>query len=113
MYYRFVVFLFPATGASSHSCGSSQSSCFNLQLLSLQVPFLKSIQFPAALRGGAEGSMTLLGDPAGGPGSFLSCGWYGRLNCIKFCGGINCIKFCGGINALMLLAGCPLKGVCL
>ena len=85
--------------------GSSQSSCFNLQLLSLQVPFLKNIQFPDALRGGAEG-------PAGGPGSLLSCGWYGRLNCIKLCGGINCIKFCGGINALMLQAGCPLKGVC-
>ena len=54
--------------------GSSQSSCVNLQLLSLKVPFLKNMQFPAAFGGGAEGSMALLGGPSGGPGSLLSGG---------------------------------------
>ena len=82
-------------------------------IVDLASSFLEEYTIPAAIRGGAEGSMTLLGDPAGGPGSLLSCGWYGRLNYIKFCGGINCIKFCGGINALMILVDCSLKGVCL
>ena len=64
-----------------------------------------------ATRGEAEGSTTLPGDPAGGPGSLLRTGWYGKLSCIRFCGGIN--AFCGGINALMIPGGCPLNGVCL
>ena len=64
-----LLLVFPRTPS-----GTSQSSCFSLQLLRLHVTLLKKMQFPARIGGGAGGIMALLGDPAGRPGSLLNCG---------------------------------------
>ena len=61
--------VFPCTPSRA-----SQSSCLSLQLLRLHVPFLKKMQFPAVIVGGAGGNMALLGEPSGGPGSLLNWG---------------------------------------